>query len=78
MSYLQRFPYEQLRQLQSDVETLTQLLTTLTNRFNDRTQYFVPDNDCSNNDSSLLASPTFTSLTCHTLSILNDNGDPVM
>ena len=47
MSYLQRFPYEQLRQLQSDVETLTQPVTTLTNRFNAVTQYFVPDSNTS-------------------------------
>ena len=71
MSYLQRFPYEQLRQLQSDVETLTQLVATLTTRFIDATQDFVPDND-----TPLPTNATFPSLTCATLSLLDDNGDP--
>ena len=70
MSYLQRFPYEQLRQLQSDVEKLTQLVTTLTNRFNAVTQYFVPDSNTSLPDSAI-----FTSLTCATLSLLDDDGN---
>ena len=45
MPYLQRFPYiyEQLRQLQSDVETLNQLVASFTKRLNDATQYFVTD-----------------------------------
>ena len=72
MSYLQRFPYEQLRQLQSDVETLTQLVTTLTTRFNNALEYFVPVVD-----SPLPASATFTSLTCGTLSLLDDDGNPL-
>ena len=71
MSYLQRFPYEQLRQLQSDVETLTQLVTNLTTRFNSALEYFVPVVD-----SPLPASATFTSLTCGTLSLLDDDGNP--
>ena len=50
MSYLQRFPYEQLRQLQSDVETLNQLVANLTKRLNDATQYFVTDIDTSDRD----------------------------
>ena len=71
MSYLQRFPYEQLRQLQSDVETLTQLVTSLTTRFNELTLHIIPGTDTSLPDSA-----TFTSLTCATLSLLDDNGNP--
>ena len=76
MSYLQRFPYEQFRQFQSDVETLTQLVTTITNRFNDATQYFVPDIDPSDNDTPFPTSATFTSLTYATLSLLDDHRNP--
>ena len=38
MSYLQRFPYEQVRQLQSDVETFNQLVANLTKRLNGAAQ----------------------------------------
>ena len=69
MSYLQRFPYEQLRQLQSDVETLNQLVSNLTKRLNDATQYFVTDIDTSDSDTPFPTSATFTALTCGTLSL---------
>ena len=74
MSYLQRFPYEQLRQLQSDVETLNQLVSNLTKRLNDATQYFVTDIDTSDSYAPFPTSATFTALTYNTLSPLDDNG----
>ena len=72
MSYLQRFPYEQLRQLQSDVETLNQLVANLTKRLNDSTQYFVIYT--SDSATPFPSSATFIALTCGTLSLLDDIG----
>ena len=74
MSYLQRVPYEQLRQLQSDVETLNQLVANLTKRLHDATQSFVTVLDTSDSDTPFPSSATFTALTCGTLSFLDDNG----
>ena len=74
MSCLQRFPYEQLRQLQSDVETLNQLVINLTKRLNEATQYLMPDFDSSDSDITFPNIATFTLLTRCTLSLLEDNG----
>ena len=63
-----------MRQLQSDVETLNQLVANLTKGLNDATQYFVTDIDTSESDTPFPSSVIFTALTCGTLSLLDDNG----
>ena len=57
---------------QSDVENLNQFVINLTKRLNDATQYFVTDIDNSDSDIPFPSSATFTSLTCGTLSLLDE------